>query len=333
MEPQRIKAALVAGGIVVGLVAAWCTTRGRARPEPAARADSRQEARPHGAELYEGIYRESLDRELRFELTPGAHGVVSSAGFMDREYAVERPPSTTLRVLGLGDSVTMYFAAEPPGVEAANYLSVLERELAREHSGVEVINLGVGGYDTPQSVRLLELRGLSYGPDVVTLGWVVNDSVEFSALLDGLTGAPSGVEVNDDSEATQARARAAAAGLGWAATYRQHIARSRRSTDCLWALGKLGRLAEAEGFQVVMLLFPALMELDDYWLAPVHEAVAAAARSHGFAVLDLTDAFRQAGVRSLQAEPGDVIHPNARGNRLAYEALRHWFDQEAPWRD
>lgn len=326
MTATHIKLALVTAGLLLGGAAAWSVMRDTPRPPiPGPAGDHAQHAARGGASMYEGIYRESEDAELRFELKPGANGVVSSAGFMDREYDLSKPAGG-FRTVGLGDSVTMYFS-----IEGDSYLSRLEAALARDHPGAEVLNLGVGGYDTIQAVRLLELRGLAYGPDVVTLGWVVNDSVEFSELITDLTGAPAGVAVNDDSAATQSRARAAAAALGWQATYDQHIARSRRATDCQWALGKLARLATEHGFDVVVVMFPALAQLDDYWLAPVHEAVATSARAKGFAIVDLTAAFRRAGPEGLRALASDVIHPNAEGNRIAFEALAAWFAKERPW--
>ena len=56
--------------------------------------------------------------------------------------------------------------------------------------GVEVLNLGVGGYGTAQQLLTLEEDGLRYRPDLVVLGFFLGNDVQNNsrAIETGLQG-------------------------------------------------------------------------------------------------------------------------------------------------
>jgi hypothetical protein len=96
---------------------------------------------------------------------------INSRGFRsDREYTYAKPPGT-YRVLCLGDSQTQGFECH----QDRTYSQVLERTLAASGRRVEVINAGVSGFGTAESLVFLEQEGLRYQPDAVVLGFFVND--------------------------------------------------------------------------------------------------------------------------------------------------------------
>ena len=121
--------------------------------------------------------RESDHPELAYELTPGAEGVVwgqrvaiNSHGFRDREYALEKPPGVR-RVVVIGDSI-------PFGNRLAveqTFPELLERMAQRSGRRVEVLNLGVDGYDTHSEIAFLEKVGLPFRPDWVVVSYSIND--------------------------------------------------------------------------------------------------------------------------------------------------------------
>jgi hypothetical protein len=117
---------------------------------------------------------------------PGAHGrlrfgrefdnevLINSKGLRDREVPYDRRPGT-LRVLALGDSYTF-----GQGVEAREtWPKILETRLG---PGAEVLNAGVSGWGTAQELLWLEDEGFRYRPDVVVLGFYVNDFWDNAAL-------------------------------------------------------------------------------------------------------------------------------------------------------
>lgn len=85
----------------------------------------------------------------------------------DRDFAHARTPGVR-RIVLVGDSYTMGATVADADAFAA--------VLGREHlPGWEVLNLGVSGYGVDQAVRLFELEGAAYRPDIAVLGFYVRD--------------------------------------------------------------------------------------------------------------------------------------------------------------
>jgi len=106
----------------------------------------------------------------------------NSVGLRDRDFARPKPPRT-YRILFVGDSVV--FGA---GVEARDtVVKALEDRLNRRATRgwrFEVVNYGVGGYNTRQELELLkETRAMQYEPDLILLGVVMNDHSETNSML------------------------------------------------------------------------------------------------------------------------------------------------------
>lgn len=90
----------------------------------------------------------------------------NSRGLRDREYSIEKPNGVT-RIVVIGDSFTWGWGVGDQEI----YTEILEASL----KGVEVINLGVTAFDTSQEFRYLEVEGMKYEPDIVLLGFCLND--------------------------------------------------------------------------------------------------------------------------------------------------------------
>jgi len=92
-------------------------------------------------------------------------------GFRDRrDWSYERQPGVG-RVLVLGDSHTMGFECG----QEDTYSAVLERRLKALRQPTEVLNTGISGFGTAEQLAFLENEGVKYRPDVVVLGWFIND--------------------------------------------------------------------------------------------------------------------------------------------------------------
>lgn len=138
-------------------------------------------ARPPVTSLY------LADSTLGWRHRPGAvdwwEGVqvrINGKGLRGPELPYDKPDSAT-RLLYLGDSVTFGdklpddSLTYPYRVEAA-----LHHRVARP---VETINAGVSGYSPWQELAFLRDEGLRYDPDVVVVGFVLNDVTEKFELL------------------------------------------------------------------------------------------------------------------------------------------------------
>ena len=101
----------------------------------------------------------------------GVKVATNSHGLRDREFAFERTPGVR-RILLIGDSLTLGW-----GVEAEDtFAKRLERLFAADGKQVEVVNTGVGNWNTVQEVQYFLAKGAAYKPDIVVLGFFVNDA-------------------------------------------------------------------------------------------------------------------------------------------------------------
>lgn len=103
----------------------------------------------------------------------GVPARTNSLGFRDtREYTLAKPPGT-FRILVLGDSVTFGHGA----LYETSYPFLLEQRLREWRPDVkwEVWNLGVPGYNTAQELAQLHQVGERYAPDLVIVGFFLND--------------------------------------------------------------------------------------------------------------------------------------------------------------
>ena len=90
-------------------------------------------------------------------------------------------------------------------------------------------------------------------------------------------------------------------------------------TESMAALSDLAALSLRNGFDVVLVAFPVLVDFDSYPFEPLHAALGERARELGFGFVDLLAEYRSRV--SASDIDTDVIHPNARGHAIAAEAL------------
>src|SRR3989344_4718354 len=90
---------------------------------------------------------------------------INNQGFRDEEHEYEKNKK---RIIVLGDSVT--FGA---GVNQDDtYVARMQKERRDE---IEIINMGVNGYEMDQEYILFLEEGKKYDPDLILLGIVLND--------------------------------------------------------------------------------------------------------------------------------------------------------------
>jgi hypothetical protein len=138
------------------------------------------------------VHEMSPNLKLLYKLRPNAsnpaHGVlnkINSGGFRDNEYPVQKDPAK-YRILFLGDSVVYGY-----GLSLADTLPKQLEDVFRKNSGAsEVLNFGVSGYETEQEIEFLKENGLKYHPDMVIVGYTLNDSRYGSMELDKLSELP-----------------------------------------------------------------------------------------------------------------------------------------------
>jgi len=136
----------------------------------------------NGREL---IIRPSEIKERIYSATPNTEGYawetqvkINSHGFRDREYRLEKERGV-YRIITIGDSIT--FGNFLPAEEI--FSEQLEALYNTGRQNVEVLNLGLGGYNTLQEVSTLEQIGTQFAPDLVVVGYCINDIGDTSPNL------------------------------------------------------------------------------------------------------------------------------------------------------
>jgi len=88
------------------------------------------------------------------------------------EHLIPKPPGV-FRVLALGDSVVSGYGVE----DDQTFSAKLEKKLSATRP-TEVLNLGLPGYSNAEELIQLQNIGFDYQPDLVILGYFVNDHFE-----------------------------------------------------------------------------------------------------------------------------------------------------------
>ena len=113
---------------------------------------------------------------------PGWHGVyqhwqmhLNNLGLRDPEDVVAKTPNER-RILLLGDSIVFGYEV---GFEdtCGEQLERMLNDSERQDLVYRVLNAGVLGYNTVQEARLFRLKGTRLDPDVVVVGYCLNDHV------------------------------------------------------------------------------------------------------------------------------------------------------------
>lgn len=261
----------------------------------------------------------------------------NSRGYRDRERAVAKPPGVR-RVVSLGDSFAWGASVE---FEDA-YPQRLERGLARRrHEAWEVVNLALPGMNTVDEAAQVADEGLAYGPDVVLVGYVLNDSEDSQAAearraVDWSQPKPLPGLLDHSALVRLVRGRL------WATAENRRRVTGYKSmyadTAPGWvaaraALKKMGALCRERGVPLVVAIFPLFGNPMDesYPFAEIHAKVAEAAGEAGAKVVDLLPAYRGLRWELLVVDGVDDEHPNEIAHRIAAGVILHALDDVVPW--
>ena len=259
---------------------------------------------------------------------------VNAKGYRDLPRAIPKPPGVR-RVLSLGDSFAWGASVE---FEDA-YPQRLERALTRRrHETWEVVNLALPGMATVDHAAQLEKEGEAYGPDVVVLGFVLNDSQDAAAAEaqraeDWLTHPPP-------SGGPSALLRLVRTRLWATGENQRRISGYRSMYDDKapgWiaaraALKSMGAWCRQRGVPFVVAIFPLFANpLDDrYPFAEAHARIAQAAAEAGARVVDLLPAYRGLRGDVLVVNGADDEHPNEIAHRIAAGVILRALDDVLP---
>jgi hypothetical protein len=258
-------------------------------------------------------------------------------GYRDLERTIGKPPGIR-RLVSLGDSFAWGASVEFDDA----YPQRLERGLNRRRGEPwQVVNLALPGMNSVDHAAQLEQEGMAYGPDVVLLGYVLNDSEDAVAAetrraadWEATPGPPRGAL--DRS----ALFRLVHTRLWATAENRQRVSgyRTMYAGDAPgWlaarkALKAMGALCRTRGVPFVVAIFPLFGNpLDDTYPFPeIHRQVGDAAAGAGARVLDLLPAYRGLRWELLVVDGAADEHPNEIAHRIAANVILRALDDVLP---
>lgn len=265
---------------------------------------------------------------LVWELEPGAiikfkEGIeynINSDGL--RDYEQKNIEEDSYKMVILGDSITY-----GSGVNLEDtYAKVLEKKLNKfGDRKYETFNLGVPGYGTAQEYELLKVKGLNYDPNLIILGYTLNDPMEFNCKIN-LLNIPIGCRLK---------------GLLLQSKFLFFVRRSIRNLfpeddkrhvtslgldEKKWLRAAkpfedLSRVSKEKNIPVLIVIFPLLKDFNNYQWLNVHSKIKNISETQGFYVLDMYDYYKDYKSEDLQINEKDIYHPNKQGHEIAADAI------------
>ncbi len=241
----------------------------------------------------------------------------NSKGLRDREIPYAKTPEK-LRVLMLGDSLTVGWGV---AVEDT-FPKRVERMYAANSVDVEVINAGVGNYNTIQEVEYFLTEGHKYEPDVVVLNYFINDAEPVPehhkpSLLEETCLACVFTVGRIDTFARMVKTK-----QNWS-DYYLSLYEDGKATGWLDARENIRKLAEycrTNGVRLLIANLPELHDVKNYPFQKVTDLVREAANAYRAEFVDLLPLFEDQDSPRLWVSASDP-HPNALAHSLIAQGL------------
>ena len=264
---------------------------------------------------------------------------VNSDNLRGPDRTIRKPPGTW-RVAAVGDSFTFGEGVPWRHIWPTRLAENLSSRPDRPPFGdgverIEVVNLGVSGFNAKEVLVYLRHKALRYDPDVVVYGFFLNDVFEggqmdadtlaaYRTVYSPPTGLAAASRLVD--WVTFARARRRMDRLT-EEMYLDSFAGGARSQEWLDTQDNLTAMRDVcaeRGLPFVVLIFPVLSSLDDgYPFGDVHAELHAFLDGAGIAWVDMLEPFRERGAEALRVHATD-LHPNEIAHDLAASAVeRH----------
>jgi len=258
---------------------------------------------------------------------------INSFGMRDQHYKLSASKGVH-RIVAMGDSVTFGL-----GVPLENtYSKKLELALNQEAPAGEsfqVMNFGVSGYSTDSELELFKLKARLFKPDVVVVGYVMNDPIHTSLLAKAAVAT-----MKKDSDFGKLAKKSqllawmkmnwmkATTGLNSMSIYEPFYAiEGERWASVVESMKSFKRLSEEDGFQLVVVVFPMLYDFQDYPFERYHRQVLRLLNELDIDHIDLLTPYRRFDAQEFRVLENDAWHPNELGHKIAADKLQSYLEE------
>ena len=260
---------------------------------------------------------------------------LNNDGIRDRDFSLEKP-SDTFRIAVLGDSFTF-----GNGIKNINkiYPKILEKKLnAGGNQKYEVLNFALPGKDTEDEIEILKNKALKYDPDIVILGYVLNDfklvdketlksshltiipwlgfwlrnffytyvyfEIKTNRLLENFKLKDTETEIVKNNLNSQKNQEA-----------------NRK------LFNELGLLAKDKDIEVIVVIFPLISDFNNYQFLDFSDFIKNTSLENNFKVIDILEVYKDYSPSELIINKYDA-HPNEFGHELAANYILEIFKKE-----
>jgi lysophospholipase L1-like esterase len=255
----------------------------------------------------------------------GVEVTTNSFGMRGRQVLLKKPHDT-YRIVLLGDSITMGWGVPQDKL----YSTQLEKQLNIQipegfpsNMHYEVLNLGVGNYNTVQEVTSLYKIGLQFKPDLILLSYFLNDAE--------LTPQPtSGFFIKNSYLYAFfiSYLRTFQYNIGLLPSYKDYYSSLYVDNQPGWeavkvALTKLSEIGKEHNIPIIIFIIPELHDLSSvtYPFMDIHKKLLLFGTSIKLPVIDLFYTFSDySPEEKLWVSPTDA-HPNALGHTIIYKGI------------
>jgi lysophospholipase L1-like esterase len=257
---------------------------------------------------------------------------INAYGFRSN-YEINKTKSSAFRILVLGDSVTWGAYMNQSDV----FTIILEEKLNRKKCCFEVINAGVGGYNTIQELELLKKEGLSFDPDLLIVQFDFTDTRETKkGIINGtvyignpdlkvpiIIKLPFGI---DKTLSKQSRAYQVI-NIGLANTlYRKKILEGDIELYDPYfdktkeAINEIKQIAYSNNMDLLFIITPSTSKPR----ALEEERIIKELNRLNITYIDFDGKFREEGFDKVFVK-NDNVHPNKEGHNLIADGLFEWL--------
>jgi lysophospholipase L1-like esterase len=275
------------------------------------------------------VKRQSANPAIGHEHRPNARAhlmgvdvATNSLGLRDREFEPAPPPGRT-RLLMLGDSFTFGWGVPVD----KTYAKRLERLLQRGGHDVEVINSGVGNYNTEMQVAYFLERGIHLKPHYVVLNYFVNDAEPTPRYEKSLLARCSRAYVYFASRVDAALCHANVGGRSDWRSYYASLYGPDGLTRVASAIQRLAQGCREHGIKLFIANYPELRIPANYPFAKIDESIERIARANDVRYVSLLPAVRGLEPSSLWVTRADP-HPSVAAHEAFARELFRFFDAE-----
>ena len=232
-----------------------------------------------------------------------------------RGAAVGSRQDNTRRILFLGASITLGWGVKEDDTMTAKLGKMFEQDGQK----AEVLNAGIGNYNTERYVELFLTRLAGLEPTDIVVHYFLRDAEKLQANEGNFLLRNSELALTIWIAATRLLNKTGEQSI--VDHYKQVYAPDAPGWLSAQAgLKKLAAYAKAHKIRIFLAMTPDVHDLKDYKFNWIHETLKRIAAEDGYTFVDLLPAFGSLPPEQVWAMPGDP-HPNALGHELMAKAI------------